>query len=123
MLCPQYERCKEPLEKPLSLRKSIKTKLHRCFLIILVFGLSKLELSFITVRKRGCNAVYDGHVYTFERKKDSGVMYWQCKGKRTLQYKDRLYVWEDLKRAILHYSSTTETSLIVLLVDYSCIGS
>ena len=78
-------------KKPLSLRKSIKTKLHLYFLIILVFGLSKMELSFITGCKGGCNAVYDGHVYTFDRKKDSGVMYWQCKGKRTLQCKARLY--------------------------------
>ena len=30
--------------------------------------------------------------------------------------------WEELKPDIPHYSSTTETSLIVLLVDYSCIG-
>ena len=50
-----------------------------------------MELSFITGRKGGCNAVYDGHVYTFDRKKDSGVMYWQCKGKRTFQCKARLY--------------------------------
>ena len=34
-----------------------------------------MELSFITGRKRGCNAVYDGHIYTFDWKKDSGVMY------------------------------------------------
>ena len=33
-----------------------------------------MELSFITGRKGGCNTVYDGHVYTFDRKKDSGVM-------------------------------------------------
>ena len=59
---------------------------------MLVFGLSKMEFSFITVRKGGCNTVYDVHVYTFDRKKDSGVMYWQCKGKRTLQCKKaRLY--------------------------------
>ena len=29
--------------------------------------------------------------------------------------------WEELKPAILHYSAATETSLIVLQVDYSCI--
>ena len=50
-----------------------------------------MELSFITGRKGGCNAVYDGHVYAFDRKKDSGMMYWQYKGKRTLQCKVRLY--------------------------------
>ena len=61
MLCPQYLRCKQPLKKPLSLRKSIKTKLHPYFHIILAFGLSKMELSFITRRKGGYNAVYDGH--------------------------------------------------------------
>ena len=69
----------------------MKTKLHPYFLIILVFGLSKMELSFTTGRKGGCNAVYDGHVYKFDRKKDSGVMYWQCKGKRTIQCKARPY--------------------------------
>ena len=50
-----------------------------------------MELSFIT---GGCNAVYYGHVYTFDRKKDSRVMYWQCKGKQTLQCKARLYSQE-----------------------------
>ena len=50
-----------------------------------------MELSCITGRKGGYNAVYDGHVYTFDRKKDSGVMHWQCKGKRTLRCKARLY--------------------------------
>ena len=50
-----------------------------------------MELNIITRRKGGCNAVYDGHVYTFDRKKDSGVMYCQCKGKRALQCKARLY--------------------------------
>ena len=94
MLCPQYIRCKKLFEQPLSLRKSIKAKLHPYFLIILVFVLSKMELSFITGRKRGCNAVYDGHVNIFDRKKDSGVMHWQCKGKRTLQCKARLYTQE-----------------------------
>ena len=53
-----------------------------------------MELTFITGRKGGCNDVYDGHVYTFDRKKDSGVMYWQCKGKLTLQCKTRLYTQE-----------------------------
>ena len=91
MLCPKYVRCKEPLKKPLSLRKSIRTKLHPYFHIILVFGLSKMELSFITGCKGGCNAVYDGHVYKFDWKKDSGVMHWQCKGKRTVRRKTRLY--------------------------------
>ena len=38
-------------------------------------------VSFITGRKGGRNAIYNGHVYTFNRKKDSGVMYWQCNGK------------------------------------------
>ena len=37
-------------------------------------------VSFITGRKEGRNAMNIGHVYTFNRKKDSGVMYWQCKG-------------------------------------------
>ena len=45
-----------------------------------------MELSFITERKG-----HDGYVLTFDRKKDSGVMYWQCKGKRILQCKARLY--------------------------------
>ena len=44
---------------------------------------------------------------TSSPEKDSGVMYWQCKGKRTLQCKAD--AWEELKPAILHHSSTTET--------------
>ena len=88
----------------------MKSKLHPYFLIIPAFGLSKMELSFI-FGSRGCNAVYDGHVYTFDRKKDSGVMCWQCKGNGLSNARSYYIVdaWEELKPAILHYSSTTET--------------
>ena len=74
----------------------------------------------LTGRKGGCNAVYDGHVYTFDRKKDSGVMYWQCKGKRTLQCKARLYTQE--KTSVIrntehsHPSSRTQIETVMAVL-------
>ena len=38
-------------------------------------------LNFIKGRKEGTQACYDGYVYTYNRKKDDGTIYWQCKSR------------------------------------------
>ena len=111
MLCPQYVRCKEPL----SLRESIKTKLHPISLLSLFFGLSKMELSFITGCKRGCNAVNDGHLCPLHIWPEEKIQVW-CKvcgnaevnGLSNARPDYIVDARKELKPAILHYSSTKE---------------
>ena len=57
------------------------------------------------------------NVYTFNRKKDSRVIYWQCKGKRTLQCKVRLYTLEKTSviRATEHSYPSSATHIETLM--------
>ena len=43
-------------------------------------------LKFIRGRDGGTQSTYGGFVYTFDRKKDSGVHYWQCRERKRQKY-------------------------------------
>ena len=72
-----------------------------------------MKLSFITARKEGCNAIYNGHVYTFDLKKDPGFMYWQCKGKRNLQCKARFLYTQEKPSEHSFPSSVTHIEILM----------
>ena len=50
-------------------------------------------LTFIKGRKGGDQACYGGYIYTYDRKKDDGTIYWQCKTRasHSPRCKGRLY--------------------------------
>ena len=73
-------------------------------------------LTFIKGRKGGTQACYDGYVYTYDRKKDGGTIYWQCKSRAnyTPRCKGRLYTRErtSVKRQTEHCHLPSEREVL-----------
>ena len=73
-------------------------------------------LTFIKGRKGGTQACYDGYVYTYDRKKDDGTIYWQCKSRAnyTPCCKGRLYTREktSVKRQTEHCHLPSEREVL-----------
>ena len=96
-------------------RCAVKSHYYKPIPITLVLESSTMELSFMTGCKGGCNDIWNGHVYIFDRKKASGVMH------RTLQIqcKARLYTQEKTCNDPSHPSSATNIETVSKIKNYS----
>ena len=73
-------------------------------------------LSFIKGRKGGTQACYGGFVYTYDRRKNDGTIYWQCKSRaaHSPRCTGRLYTQEkaSVKRQTPHSHQPSEREVL-----------